>query len=138
MAIGMYQTESILPYSNQSDQYHWEADYVGRLNNLNDALAGMPLGPVVTKVNEAKRQGAEVNDVKGPVTYYVFNGHSLGLRFFLLNGRIGRVTYAFRSQKGEEPQALTTNEVLTNPCIKGILKENSQSLDSLVTILLKK
>ncbi|MEM4247806.1 MAG: hypothetical protein QXH80_00930 [Candidatus Nanoarchaeia archaeon] len=139
MAIGMQQYQTgILPYNSEAEQYHLEADYVGRLNDLNDALTGEPLWLVVKKVNEAKSKGADVSDVKGHTTYYIFNGHQLGLRFYLFDGKITRVTYAFKSQKSAEPEALTTKDVWENPRIKSILKENKSSLDNLVNMLLEK
>ncbi len=138
MAIGtqQYQTENILPYSNQSEHIRLEGDYVGILNTLNDAFKGKPLKPIVQIVDAAKERGAEVSDVKGTVAYYVFNGHKMGLRFFLIDGEINRVTYAFRNDKNTDPEALATKDLWLNPRIMRQLKENKASVDGLVSLVL--
>jgi hypothetical protein len=120
----------------QADTYSLQGNYLGRLNELHEAVSNKQIKPLVDNVNRLRlRTGQrDVSDANGPDAWYLFNGHPLGLRFSLYDERIWRVTYAF---KGEQPIDLKTSEILNNPAIIKTLEENKASLDGLVDIILK-
>ncbi len=123
----------------QADTYSLHANYLGRLNELHEAVSGKQIRPLVTNINKMRQRTGQMNmsDANRPDAWYLFNGHPLGLRFALYNEKVWLVTYAVKGGQGEQPTDLRTSDMLNDSAMIRTLEENKESLDGLVSIILK-